>query len=221
MKRFINLILFMALPMVVFSQWEVGVDMGALISRCNKADEPNFTVERSATFLPEIKGGYTFGSKSQWNISMGVSYFTKRYQLEPTSLWEGERPDACRFHYFSLPVMLAYRIPISDFWLGLGCGVQGDFFLNQKTPTMVYNGGEFQRYQLDNKEMNHGFEAALGAEFGYVINDNWKVMASYRYLFDLVNIDERDFHGRSRNNIVSLGFRYVFPDVVTVQSFDR
>ncbi len=221
MKKVINLLLGMLFPVMALAQWEVGVDMGASISRSSRASEPNFTMERSATFLPELRGSYTFGSKSQWNVSMGASYFTKRYQLEPTELWEGEKPGACRFHYFSLPVMLYYHIPISDFWLGVGCGLQGDFFLNQQTPALNYNGGEFQRYELDNKEMNHGLEAALGLEFGYVINENWKVLAAYRYTFDLVNADERGFHGRFRTNIISLGFRYVISDVVKVSSYDR
>lgn len=65
MRRVINLLLGLLLPMVAFAEWEVGADMGALISRSNRADEPNFVVERSATFLPEIVAGYNFGSKSQ------------------------------------------------------------------------------------------------------------------------------------------------------------
>ncbi len=221
MRRVINLLLALLLPMVAFAEWEVGADIGALISRSNRADEPNFMVKRSATFLPEIVAGYNFGSKSQWNVSMGASFFTKRYQLEPTELWEGEKPDACRFHYFSPAVSLTYRIPISNFWLGLTYGIQGDFYIGQRTPVLHYNDADFHRYELDNKEMNHSFDMSLGAEFGYRINENWKVLAAYRYTFDLVNADERGFHGRFRNNIISLGFRYTFSDVVVVQSYDK
>lgn len=221
MKRVFNLILFVVLPWMTFAQWEVGVDLGALISHTDKSDEQIFTVERSAAFVPELRGGYTFGSKSQWNVNMGVSYFTKRYQLEPTALWQGERPDAIKFHYFSLPVMLTYRIPMSKFWLGLSCGMQADFFINQKTPELTYNDATFQRYQLDNKEMNQGFDFLAGAEFGYVLNDNWKFLLSYRHVFDLVKADSRNFHGKFGEDIISLGFRYIFPDVVTVESYDE
>lgn len=221
MKRVVNILVGLLLPMALFAQWEVGANMGALISRSNRADEPNFTVERSATFLPELVGAYTFGSKSQWNVSFGASLFTKRFRLEPTNLWEGAKPDACRYHYFSLPVLLTYRIPIQDkFWLGISCGFQGDLYLGQKTPELTYNGETFNRYGLDGKEMNHGFEMSVGAEFGYNINDHWKALFTYRNTFDLVNADERGFLGKFRSNILAVGVRYVFSTIETVIPYD-
>lgn len=221
MKRIVNLLLALSLPLFAFAQWEAGVDLGASFGRTDKEPEPNFDMAGSTAFVPEVRVGYTFGSNSQWNVNMGPTFFTKRYQLKPTELWMGDEPEACRFRYFSLPVMLTYRIPMAKFWLGLSCGMQGDFFIGQKAPMLTYSEDYSQRYQLDNKEMNHGFDFLAGGELGYQINESWKVLASYRHVFDLVRADERGFHGRLSSDVISLGFRYVISDVVTVDSYDR
>lgn len=218
MKRVLNLLVAIMLPLLAFSQWEVGADMGLVISRSNRSSDSRYATEPAATFLPELRGGYTFGSKSQWNVSMGASYFTKRYSLEPRQA-DIEATDDCRFHYFSLPVTLTYRIPVKQLWIGLSGGLQTDFYINQSTPSITLYGEESSPYELDNSEMNQGFEFSLGAELGYNINDNWKVLMAYRYAFDVAKVDDRNFHGKFRSNIISFGFRYVFSDVKQVESF--
>lgn len=218
MKRIFSLILLSLAPLLASAQWEFGVDLGASISRSNRADEPNFLMKNAISFLPEFRASYSFAPN--WYLGFGAAHVTKCYRLEPTDEWEGEAPSTCRFRYFSVPVLLTYRFPISDFWLGFTYGIQGDFFLSQKTPTMFYNGEEHRRYELDNKEMNQCFGMSLGTEFGYNINENWKLLLSYRYAFDLVNADERAFHGRFRCNTISLGFRYALGGVKLVESYD-
>ncbi len=218
MKRLFSLLLLSLAPLLACAQWEFGLDLGASVSRSNRGDETYFDMKNAASFIPEFKASYNFASN--WYLGFGASHVTKCYKLEPTDLWDGENPGTCRFRYFSLPVTLSYRFPISDWWIGFSYGIQGDFFLSQKTPTLYYNGENHLRYELDNKEMNQGLEMLLGTEFGYQFHENWKALFAYRYAFDLVNVDEREFHGKFRSNIFSLGVRYVFSDAVTVDSYD-
>jgi opacity protein-like surface antigen len=68
--------------------------------------------------------------------------------------------------------------------------------------------------------MNQCFGMSLGTEFGYNLNESWKLMLSYRYAFDLVNADERAFHGKFRSNTISLGFMYTLGGATLVESYD-
>lgn len=218
MKRLFSLLLFSLAPLLASAQWEFGLDFGASVSHTNRGNETYFDMKNAVSFLPEFRASYNFASN--WYLGLGASHVTKCYKLEPADLWTGKDPGTCRFRYFSLPVMLTYRFPISEWWIGFTYGIQGDLFMSQKTPTLHYNGEDHLRYELDNKEMNTGFEMLLGTEFGYQFHENWKAIFSYRYAFDMVKVDERDFHGKFRSNIFLLGVRYLFSGAETVIPYD-
>lgn len=197
------------------AQFEIGLNIGTTLSRSNRMDELYFKNDVCPSFVPEFKFGYTFND--HWKINSGFAYLSKGYKLEPQNEIIGES-EYCHFRYLSIPIYISYFRTYNNFYGAISCGLQGDFFLSQETPTFYFNESNQKKYELDNAEMNPCLEMIFGVEVGYQLNSNWKIDFSYRYGFDFTNADDRELHGKFRTQFISAGITYILESIQKVES---